>query len=120
MKQAAIFPGQGAQKPGMGADLYERFPEARELFDRADEVLDFPISRTCFEGPAETVNRTDVCQPGIYLVGAVTMELLKRHRGIEASSRPAPASPSASTPHSGSPGPSRSKTACRSPASVAS
>ena len=83
MKQAAIFPGQGAQKSGMGADLYEAFPEARELFDRADEALDFPISSTCFEGPSETINRTDICQPGIFLVSAVTMELLRRHRGVE-------------------------------------
>ena len=85
MKQAAIFPGQGAQKPGMGMDLYEAFPEARELFDRADEILDFPITKTCFEGPEETVNRTDVCQPGIFLVSAVTMELLKTKQGIDAS-----------------------------------
>jgi len=83
MKQAAIFPGQGAQKPGMGADLYEAFPQARELFDRADEVLGFPIAATCFEGAPETVNRTDVCQPGIFLVSAVTMELLRKHRAVE-------------------------------------
>jgi [acyl-carrier-protein] S-malonyltransferase len=83
MKRAAIFPGQGAQKVGMGADLYESFPRARELFDRADEILDFPLSRTCFEGPRDTVNRTDVCQPGIFLVSAVTMELLREKRGVE-------------------------------------
>jgi len=83
MKQAAIFPGQGAQKPGMGADLYEAFPESRELFDRADEILDFPITKTCFEGPDETINRTDVCQPGIFLVSAVTVELLRKHRDLD-------------------------------------
>jgi len=83
MKQAAIFPGQGAQKTGMGADLYEAFPESRELFDRADEILDFPITKTCFEGPDETINRTDVCQPGIFLVSAVTVELLRKHRDLD-------------------------------------
>ncbi|MEN8150773.1 MAG: ACP S-malonyltransferase [Planctomycetota bacterium] len=85
MKQVAIFPGQGAQKPGMGLDLCDSFPQAKELFDRADEVLDFPISSTIFEGSEETVNRTDVCQPGIFLVSAVTMEILRAERGIEAS-----------------------------------
>ena len=82
MKKVAIFPGQGAQRPGMGKDLFDGFAEARDLFARADEVLDFPLSETCFTAPAETVNRTDVCQPGIFLVSAVTMEILKARRGL--------------------------------------
>jgi len=48
-----VFPGQGAQAVGMGKDLYEQFPTARELYDRADEILGFRLSRLCFEGPEE-------------------------------------------------------------------
>ena len=77
MKRIAIFPGQGAQIPGMGRDLADAFPEASELFARADEALGFPLADTCFTAPEETVNRTDVCQPGIFLVSAVTMEILR-------------------------------------------
>jgi [acyl-carrier-protein] S-malonyltransferase len=86
MKKAAIFPGQGAQKSGMGRDLCERFPEANEMFERADEVLDFPLRETCFTGSDETINRTDVCQPGIYLVSAATIEVLKSRRGLDPAS----------------------------------
>jgi [acyl-carrier-protein] S-malonyltransferase len=85
MKQAAIFPGQGAQFPGMGRDLAAAFPEAAERFAEADRILGFPLSSTCFSGPAEIVNRTDICQPGIFLVSAVTMEVLSRRLSIERS-----------------------------------
>jgi len=81
MTRVMIFPGQGAQRPRMGKDLCDRFPEARELFARADETLDFPLSETCFTGEADVINRTDVCQPGIFLVSAATVEVL-RSRGI--------------------------------------
>ncbi len=82
--RAALFPGQGAQFPGMGRDLARRFPEARALFERADSVLGMALSRTLFEGSEEEIGRTDVCQPGILIVSAATMEVLRVRRGLGA------------------------------------
>jgi [acyl-carrier-protein] S-malonyltransferase len=65
-----LFPGQGSQKPGMGKDLAETFPEARTVFDRADEVLGAPLSRLCFEGPAEELTFTHNAQPALLAHGA--------------------------------------------------
>ena len=53
MKIALLFPGQGSQKVGMGADLAQAFPAARRVFEEADEALGFALSRLCFEGPEE-------------------------------------------------------------------
>lgn len=64
-KTALLFPGQGAQYVGMGKDLAEKYPEARAAFDKADELLGFGLSKICFEGPEEELNRTDVSQPAI-------------------------------------------------------
>lgn len=64
-KTALLFPGQGAQYVGMGKDLAEKYPEAREVFKKADEALGFELSKICFEGPEEDLNRTDVSQPAI-------------------------------------------------------
>jgi [acyl-carrier-protein] S-malonyltransferase len=65
-----LCPGQGAQAVGMGRAWFEASPEARSVFERADRLLGdrlgAPLSRLCFEGPAETLNRTDVSQPAIY------------------------------------------------------
>ena len=63
---AFIFPGQGAQYVGMGKDLYETFPESKRIFDTADRVLDFSISKLCFDGPIEELIRTINCQPAIF------------------------------------------------------
>lgn len=65
-----LFPGQGSQKPGMGKDLAEAFPEARAVFDRADEVLSAPLRRLCFEGPAEELTLTHNAQPALLAHGA--------------------------------------------------
>lgn len=65
-KIALVFPGQGCQFVGMGKDLYSSYEEARALFDRADEILGFSLSRLCFEGPAERLNDTANTQPAIY------------------------------------------------------
>src|SRR5579883_2998392 len=62
---AWVFPGQGAQAVGMGRDLYERYDAAREVFDRADEALGIPLSRLCFNGPAEELVQTVNTQPAI-------------------------------------------------------
>lgn len=65
MDTAFIFPGQGAQRVGMGRDLYETFPAARAVFDEADAVLGFPLSRLCFEGPKEALDATANTQPAL-------------------------------------------------------
>jgi [acyl-carrier-protein] S-malonyltransferase len=65
-----LFPGQGSQKPGMGKDLAESFPEARAVFERADEVLGARLSQLCFEGPAEELTRTHNAQPALLAHGA--------------------------------------------------
>lgn len=65
--QAAIFPGQGAQFSEMGKDLYENYPEAKELFEKANDILGFRITDTMFEGTAEDLKQTRVTQPAIFL-----------------------------------------------------
>src|SRR6202158_442252 len=63
MKVAFLFPGQGSQKVGMGADLAREFPAARRVFEEADESLGFALSRMCFEGPEEDLRLTVNTQP---------------------------------------------------------
>jgi [acyl-carrier-protein] S-malonyltransferase len=65
--KAYVFPGQGAQFTGMGKDLYEATPAAKALFDRADEILGFKLSRVMFEGTADEQKQTNVTQPAIFL-----------------------------------------------------
>jgi len=62
-----VFPGQGSQFEGMGADLYESSPKAKVLFDKADEILGFGLSQIMFKGSAEELRRTDVTQPAIFV-----------------------------------------------------
>ena len=65
--RAYVFPGQGAQFPGMARDLYENSPEARRLLDRADEILGFKITEVMFGGSAEDLKQTAVTQPAVFL-----------------------------------------------------
>lgn len=65
--KAFVFPGQGAQFPGMGKDLYEQNPEARAMFDKADEILGFSITDLMFNGTDEDLRQTKVTQPAIFL-----------------------------------------------------
>ncbi len=62
---ALMFPGQGAQVVGMGRELSEAFPAARAVFDEADDTLGYALSRVCFDGPADRLTRTEVCQPAM-------------------------------------------------------
>ncbi|MBM3285964.1 MAG: ACP S-malonyltransferase [Candidatus Eisenbacteria bacterium] len=66
-RTALLFPGQGSQSVGMGRDLAHAYPEARALFDRADEILGFPLSRLCFEGPEAQLRETRNTQPAIFV-----------------------------------------------------
>ena len=76
MSKAYLFPGQGAQFPGMGKDLYENNTEAKALFDKADEVLGFSLSTIMFEGTAEELKETKVTQPAIFTLSVIMAKLL--------------------------------------------
>lgn len=77
MKTAFLFPGQGAQVVGMGADIAEAFPAAAKIFAKADEIVGFELSKLCFEGPAEQLNSTTISQPAIFTVSAAILEVLR-------------------------------------------
>jgi [acyl-carrier-protein] S-malonyltransferase len=70
--KAFVFPGQGAQFVGMGKDLYESNPLAKQLFDKADEVLGFKITEIMFNGTADELKQTKVTQPAVFLHSVVT------------------------------------------------
>lgn len=65
--KAFVFPGQGAQFSGMGKDLYNSYPQAKELFEKADDILGFRITDTMFEGSDEELKQTKVTQPAIFI-----------------------------------------------------
>ncbi|MEG1793409.1 MAG: ACP S-malonyltransferase [Rikenellaceae bacterium] len=67
MKKAFVFPGQGAQFVGMGKDLYDNIPLAKELFEKANQILGFSITDIMFHGTAEELKQTKVTQPAIFL-----------------------------------------------------
>lgn len=67
MKKAYVFPGQGSQFSGMGKDLYDSSPAARHLFEEADRILSFEISKIMFEGSAEELKQTKVTQPAVFI-----------------------------------------------------
>ncbi len=67
MNKAYVFPGQGAQYPGMGKDLYDKSKQARQMFEKGDEILGFSITDIMFEGTDEDLRQTKVTQPAIFL-----------------------------------------------------
>ena len=79
---ALLFPGQGVQKPGMGQDLYRRYPVARDIFERAERVVGIPIRRLCFEGPADELNRTEVLQPCVMTVCWAAYAVYQQEYGL--------------------------------------
>lgn len=81
-KIAFVFPGQGAQAVGMGRDAYERFEASRAVFDRADEVLGFSVSKLAFEGPEEELKLTANTQPALLTTSVALLEAFKA-RGVK-------------------------------------
>lgn len=71
----ALFPGQGSQRVGMGKQLFERYALARQIFEQADQVLDLPLSKYCFEGPEEKLTQTAIAQPAILTVSTICYQL---------------------------------------------
>ncbi|MEK7805584.1 MAG: ACP S-malonyltransferase, partial [Planctomycetota bacterium] len=82
-KTALLFPGQGAQYAEMGKDFYEQYKEAREVFNKANEVLGFDLSALCFHGKQEELNKTSICQPAILVTSIAILEVLKKYSSIQ-------------------------------------
>jgi [acyl-carrier-protein] S-malonyltransferase len=76
MKKAYIFPGQGAQFSGMGKDLYENNPNAKKLFETANDILGFKITDTMFAGSDEELKQTKITQPAIFLHSVILASTL--------------------------------------------
>ena len=77
---ALIFPGQGAQAVGMGKDLAAAHPECKALFDKANEVLGYDLSKLCFEGPIEELTKSSVTQPAVFVVSLACRAALLKNR----------------------------------------
>lgn len=78
-----MFAGQGAQVPGMGKDFAEADAEAMGFFDKANAVLGFDLKRICFEGPAEELTRSNVCQPAIFVVSYAAFTALRKRKAVD-------------------------------------
>jgi len=76
-KIAYVFPGQGSQYIGMGAEFYQNFKSAKKIFNTADEILGYSLSKLCFEGPMEKLSQTKYCQLAILITSLVCLEVLK-------------------------------------------
>ena len=72
-----LFPGQGAQYAGMGKDLFEEFPAARKIFESADTILGYPLSKICFEGPEDKLTRTLHAQPAIFTASMASLAVIR-------------------------------------------
>jgi [acyl-carrier-protein] S-malonyltransferase len=77
IKFAFIFPGQGSQAIGMGKELAERYPVARQTFEEADEALGYKLSQLCFEGPEEQLRLTEITQPAILTASIAALRVLE-------------------------------------------
>ena len=83
MKRAFLFPGQGAQVVGMGKDIYEKYDEAKKIYDEASKISGIDVKKLCFEGPEEELNKTENTQIAILTTSLAILEVLKA-KGIEA------------------------------------
>ena len=83
MKRAFLFPGQGAQFVGMGKDIYEKYEEAKKIYDKASEISGIDVRKICFEGPEEILNKTENTQIAILTTSLAILEVLKNN-GITA------------------------------------
>lgn len=82
-KTAFLFPGQGAQKVGMGKELVDLIPECKQILDYSEDVLDMPIKKLIFEGPDELLMQTEIAQPTIVVTSLIALKALEAN-GIEA------------------------------------
>src|SRR5271156_3658086 len=74
---ALIFPGQGAQKVGMGLEFYQASPEAKEIFQQADQICANDLTKVMFEGPEEKLTSTAYCQPAIFTMSVAALEAFR-------------------------------------------
>lgn len=83
MKRAFLFPGQGAQFVGMGKDIYEKYEEARKIYNMAEEISNINIKEICFNGPEAELNKTENTQIAILTTSLAMLNVLNE-KGINA------------------------------------
>lgn len=76
---AFLFPGQGSQSTGMGRGLAERYAAARQVFEEADQILGFPLSKLCFEGPDDELRKTENTQAALLTVSVAAYRVLEEN-----------------------------------------
>lgn len=81
MKTAIVFPGQGSQIVGMGKDIYQNFPSAREVFQKTNDILGVNLSQIMFEGPSEELTKTENTQPALMAVSIAIVTVLEKEFG---------------------------------------
>ena len=80
---SVIFPGQGSQSIGMANDLYKKFDVVKKLFNQADDILNYSLTKLIIDGSKENLDQTENTQPAIFLVSFSVFEVIKRENGID-------------------------------------